>query len=92
MTPEEMRAEAERRTNLDLPCVVCRDRPLREMCARCLAHDLAVELEQMTRHKDGHAVTIREITAENKALRKRVVSLEGMLRIGELAQDGADHD
>jgi type II secretory pathway component PulJ len=34
------------------------------------------ELEQMTRHKDGHAITIREITGENKALGKRVAELE----------------
>ena len=43
---KEMIAEAKRRAKIDLPCVVCKDRPMREWCLCCLAHDLAVELEK----------------------------------------------
>ena len=44
---KDMIAEAKRRNKIDLPHKRCQEAPLREKCNRCLAHDLAAELETL---------------------------------------------
>ena len=56
----------------------------------CLAHDLAVKMEKMQADVKDWLVLENELNDTIKALHERVEKLEGMLRIGELAQDRED--